>query len=119
MELYGVMIMVDQYGRKVEDKAIFDTCMRVYGDTTDLINETLIPALNDVLYGERNFPLKKRDQDVYERHAEEMSNVAYKYVAYSGVGKVPGRDLIAYPVETVTMDLKRHEFHMKVNVEKL
>lgn len=119
MEIYGVMIMLDQCGRKVEDRVIFDTCMRVYEDTTDLINKTLIPALNDVLYGKRNFPLKKRDQDVYERHAEEMSNVAYKYVAYSGVGKVPGRDLIAYPVEAVTIDLKKHEFRMKVNVEKL
>ena len=111
--------MMDHNGNKVEDRDIFDTCMAVYREATDLINEKFIPALNDVLYGERKFPLKERDQAVYERHGDEMSTIAYKYVAYTGVGKVPGKSLIAYPVETVTMDLKKHEFHMKVIVERL
>ena len=119
MYIYGKMIMVDQYGNEVEDKEVFDTCMKVYGKATDLINDELIPALNDVLYKGRIFPMEEHDQAVYERHGDEMSAAAYKYIAYAGFGKVPGRNLIAYPVETVTMDLERHEFHMEVRIEEL
>ncbi len=119
MEIYGAMIMTDQYGNKVEDKDIFDTCMQVYSMATELINSMMIPALNDILYGERKFPMEEKDQAVYEHHGDMMSNATYKYVAYCGTGKVPGKNLLAYPAETVSINLKEHIFSMKVIIEKL
>ena len=119
MEICGAMVMTDQNGKKVEDRAIFDTCMSVYRVATELINSLMIPALNDILYGDREFPLDEHNQAYYDYHGEEMSKATYRYIAYAGIGKVPDRNLIAYPVGTVTMNLEEHEFHMEVRNERL
>ena len=88
----------DQDGKPITDRALCKTAMTVYNKATELlINPILIPMLNDVLYGERKFPLEDSEQQVYEDHGFRMMEVAYEFTAYSGFGKCG--NYLVYPTE--------------------
>ena len=118
----GYLIVKDQDGREVEDEAIVDAARAVYSASSDIINPLLIPGLNDILYKERKFPLEERDQEVYEEHGWAMMRAAYIVTAYSGLGKVKGKDLVVYPTDPIDIYngyFGCPTFEMNVRVEKL
>lgn len=120
-ELIGYLIVKDQDGNEVDDEDIVDAARRVYSASCELINPLLIPGLNDILYKERKFPLE-RDQEVYEEHGWKMMRAAYIVTAYSGLGKVQGKDLVVYPTDPVDIHngyFGCPTFEMNIRVEKL
>lgn len=99
--VWGFLEVIDQDDVEVVDEDIINAARNVYTASSDLINELLIPGLNDILYANRKFPMGDRDQKTYEGHGFEMMRAAYEVTAYSGLGKVPGKDLIVIPVEPI------------------
>jgi hypothetical protein len=97
----GYLEVIDQYDVEVVDEDIINAARNVYTASSDLINELLIPGLNDILYANRKFPMGDRDQKTYEGHGLEMMRAAYEVTAYSGLGKIPGKDFIVIPVEPI------------------
>lgn len=99
--IIGYLEVIDQDGVEVIDEDIVNVARKVYTAAGEFINELLIPGLNDILYANRKFPMGDRDQKTYEDHGFEMMRAAYEVIAYSGLGKVPGKDLIVIPVEPI------------------
>ena len=120
-EAVGYLIVKDQDGNEVDDEDIVDAARRVYDASCEIINQLLIPGLNDILYKERKFPLG-RDQEVYEEHGWTMMRAAYIVTAYSGLGKVRGKDLVVYPTDPIDIYngyFGCPTFEMNIRVEKL
>jgi hypothetical protein len=122
-EAVGYLIVKDQDGNEVDDEDIVDAARRVYDASSELINPLLIPGLNDILYKGHEFPLERdQDQEVYEEHGWTMMRAAYIVVAYSGLGKVRGKDLVVYPTDRIDIYNSYFgcpTFEMNIQVEKL
>lgn len=119
--LYGKLTVVDEDGHEIKDEDVVRAAKLTYNLAGDLINELLIPGLNDILYQGAETPLGEGGQDIYENHGCDMMRAAYKVAAYSGAGKVKGQDLVVYPVDPVDYrsDYGIGEFRMTVKLLKL
>lgn len=120
--LYGKLTVIDEDGKEIEDEDIVEAAKLTYDLAGDLINELLIPGLNDILYAGKEFPRGEDGQDIYENHGWDMMRAAYKVAAYSGAGKVKGQDLVVYPVDPVDYRIGYYgigEFRMTVKLLRL
>ena len=82
-------------GEIIEDEALQKAALAVFNEAADMVNELIIPGLNDILYKEK-FPLSEEVRARYEKNAFDAIAAVYKVTAYSGFGKVG--DKLIYPV---------------------
>ena len=117
MKVIVKMYTVDQNGNELSNE-LTDAAMRVYNKACDLfINDMLIPALNDRIYRDKDFPIESDSQGLYEDAGMDMFATAYKFTAYLGFGQVGNK--LVYPVEVPLINEKTHECIMKCFVREL